>query len=194
LLFLRTMENHRTFSISMLQTNQRRDKMWKDLWEKVGWRSSSAVPKHCLRGNWGDWNLVEDLMDRNSGAAETVPDSFKRLKHLLWFHDRWHVTFPDSHDYTCLQQCKDQISGELHTSYSFMNWQNQCCSQQFKTFRGCETKHCPVKSDHRLVLAQLICHPEEKVSKGWISPQDIKIHEASPSPHSSAVERSRGSN
>jgi exonuclease III len=83
-----------------------RDKMWKDLWKK--WADDPHLPFPNIA--LGDWNFVEDPMDRNSGTAETVPDSFKRLKDLLRFHDGWRATFPDSRDYTCLQQRKDQVS------------------------------------------------------------------------------------
>ncbi|KAJ7142845.1 hypothetical protein C8R44DRAFT_726157 [Mycena epipterygia] len=55
--------------------------MWKELWKK--WAEDPHLPHIAL----GDWNSVEDPMDRNYGAAETVLDSFKRLKDLLRLQD-----------------------------------------------------------------------------------------------------------
>ncbi|KAJ7689702.1 hypothetical protein B0H17DRAFT_1134836 [Mycena rosella] len=98
------------------------------------------------------WKLL------NLGAAETVPEN------------GWRTTFPDTRDYTCWTQRTDKRSGEVHNSYSHLDLL-EVDSQQFKNFRGWEIKHCPVKSDHRLVLAQMTCSAEEWPGPGrWSMP------------------------
>jgi exonuclease III len=71
-----------------------RDKMWKDLWKM--WANDSHLPFPNVA--LGDWNFVEDPLDRSSGCADLVPESFKRLKDLFNLQDGWRATFPDSRD------------------------------------------------------------------------------------------------
>jgi hypothetical protein len=143
-----------------------RDKMWKELWKK--WAEDPQLPFPAIV--FGDWNFVEDPIDRNSGTIEIVPESFKRLKDLFHLIDGWRATFPDSRDYTCVQHRKDRQTNELHASYSRLD-RIIVDNQQLKKFRGWEIKHCPVKSDYRLVLTQLTCRPNEQPGKGrWSMP------------------------
>ncbi|KAJ6459906.1 Endonuclease/exonuclease/phosphatase [Mycena sanguinolenta] len=118
----------------------------------------------------GDWNFVEDPTDRNSGNMDTVPESFTRLKDLLQLQDGWRSTFPDTRDYTCVQYRTDRDTGEIHASYSRID-RIKVTKLEFNNYRGWDIKHCPVKSDHRLVVTQLRCKPDEKPGKGrWRMP------------------------
>ena len=140
--------------------------MWKKLWKM--WAEDPQLPFPTVA--LGDWNFVEDPMDRNSGVTERVPESFKRLKDLLRLHDGWRATFSDTRDYTCVQHRKDRQSDEMQDSYSRLD---RICvdSQQFNNFRGWDIKHCPVKSDHRLVVTELTCRPDEQPGQGrWSMP------------------------
>jgi exonuclease III len=47
-----------------------RDKMWKELWKKWADDPHLRFPNIAL----GDWNFVEDPLDRTSGAAEPIPE------------------------------------------------------------------------------------------------------------------------
>ncbi|KAJ7696324.1 hypothetical protein B0H17DRAFT_1131100 [Mycena rosella] len=93
---------------------EERDEMWKTLW--LCWANNPELPfPHVVLG---DWNFVEDPADRNSGAAEFIPESFTRFKHLLRPQDGWRSTFPDAREYTCSQFRRSADSEDLHSSYS----------------------------------------------------------------------------
>jgi exonuclease III len=145
---------------------EERDRMWKALWAK--WAEDPQLPFPTIA--LGDWNFVEDPIDRNSGTIEIVPESFKRLKDLFRWLDGWRVTFPDTRDYTCIQHRNHRQTNEIHDSYSRLDRIN-VDNQQFMRFRGWEIKDCSVKSDHRLVLTQLTCRPDEQPGRGrWSMP------------------------
>jgi exonuclease III len=126
---------------------EERDEMWKELWEK--WADDPQLPFPDIA--LGDWNFVEDPMDRNSGSTEIVPDSFKKLKNLLRLHDGWRAAFPHTREYTCVQLRTDRLTNEIHTSYSRLN---RICvdHRKFESYRGWNIKRCAVKSDHHLVI------------------------------------------
>jgi hypothetical protein len=64
----------------------------------------------------------------------------------------------------------DRESNEVQTTHSRLD-RIGVVSGQFKRCRGWDIKHCPVKSDHRLVVTQLTCDPEEKPGTGrWNMP------------------------
>ncbi|KAJ7713171.1 hypothetical protein B0H14DRAFT_2413959 [Mycena olivaceomarginata] len=145
---------------------EERDRMWKELWKKWSEDDQLPFPTAVL----GDWNFVEDPMDRNCGGCDSIPESFKRHKNLLCLHDGWRATFPDTQDCTCVQHRRNKNTDEIHSSYSRMD---RICvdNRKFKHFRGWEINHYPVKSDHRLVTTQLTCRPDEKPGKGrWSMP------------------------
>jgi hypothetical protein len=71
----------------------------------------------------GDWNFVEDPQDKNSFTTETIPESFKILKHLWRLQDGWRATFPETRDYTCCQIRVDTETKETHVSYC-KHWQS----------------------------------------------------------------------
>jgi exonuclease III len=145
---------------------EERDEMRKLLRKKWAENPQFPFPNITL----GDWNFVEDPLDRNSGAIDNIPQSFKILKHLWCLYDGWRGTFPDTRDYTCTQRRRDPSSNGLHITYSRID-RIKVDSQAFHLYRGWEIKHCPVKSDHRLVLTQLTCRPEEQPGKGrWNMP------------------------
>ncbi|KAJ7696272.1 hypothetical protein B0H17DRAFT_846418, partial [Mycena rosella] len=145
---------------------EERDEMWRQLWEL--WAKDPLLPFPHI--TFGDWNFVEDPLDRNSGAVEPVPESYRRLKSLLHLHDGWRDTFPDTRDYTCSQHRKDRESDHVHISYSRID-RIYIDHQQREMYRDWTIKHCSVKSDHRLITAQLACRPEEKPGNGrWSMP------------------------
>jgi hypothetical protein len=69
---------------------EERDKVWKELWKK--WADDPQLPFPNIA--LGDWNFVEDLLDRSSGVTEAVPESFKRLKDFFHLIGGWRATFP----------------------------------------------------------------------------------------------------
>jgi exonuclease III len=140
---------------------EERDSMWRELWRR--WADDTQLPFPTIA--LGDWNFVEDPLDRNSATTEIVPESFKRLKDLLRLQDGWRATFPDTREYTCVQHRTDRQTNEIHTSYSRLD---RICvdNREDKNYRGWEIKHCPVKTDHRLVMTQLTCRPDEQPGHG----------------------------
>jgi hypothetical protein len=137
--------------------------MWKELWEK--WAEDSCLPFPAVA--LGDWNFVEDPMDRYSGAIETVPESFKRLKHLFRLLDVQHFQTQENIHVSNTEQIS---SLELHGSHSRLD-RIKVINQHFTRFGGWEVKHCPVKSDHRLVLTQLTSRSDERPGHGrWSMP------------------------
>ncbi|KAJ7175241.1 hypothetical protein C8R43DRAFT_820739, partial [Mycena crocata] len=90
------------------------------------------------------------------------------LESLFRWRDGWRATFPDTDDYTCVQLGTDRLTNNIHESYSRLDRVN-VDNQKFKDFRGWEIKHCPVKSDHRLVLTQLTCRPDQRSGPGRLS-------------------------
>jgi exonuclease III len=102
---------------------EERDKMWKELWER--WANDPQLPFPDIA--LGDWNFVEDPLDRSSGVTEIVPESFKRLKNLFNLIDSWRATFPDTRGYTCMQIRTDKESNEIQTTHSRLD--RQCCQQ-----------------------------------------------------------------
>jgi hypothetical protein len=64
----------------------------------------------------------------------------------------------------------DKESNEIYTSDSRLD-RISVVTTQFKRYRGWDIKHCPVKSDHRLVVTQLTCNPDEEPGNGrWSMP------------------------
>ncbi|KAJ7807074.1 hypothetical protein B0H14DRAFT_2381532, partial [Mycena olivaceomarginata] len=145
---------------------EEREKMWKDLREMWADDPKLPFPNVAL----GDWNFVEDPRDRNSNTTETTPESFKILKHLWKVQDRWRTTFPDTRDYTCCQIRVDKDTKETHISYSRLD-RFYVVNGELDRYRGWDIKHCAVKSDHRLVLTQITCRPDQKTGQGrWSLP------------------------
>ncbi|KAJ6483187.1 hypothetical protein C8R45DRAFT_931811 [Mycena sanguinolenta] len=145
---------------------EERGQMWKDL--RKMWADDPTLPFPNVA--LGDWNFVEDPRDRNSGTTETMPESFKILKHMWRLQDGWGTTFPDTRDYTCCQIRVDKETKETHISYSRLD-RFYVVNREFDRYRGWDIKHCAVKSDHELVLTEITCRPDQKPGPGrWSLP------------------------
>ncbi|KAJ6548521.1 Endonuclease/exonuclease/phosphatase [Mycena capillaripes] len=143
---------------------QERDALWTELWMK--WKADSSLPFPCVV--LGDWNFVEDGIDRLSGNVAPIPDSFWRLKSLLRLEDGWRATFPDDRQYTCIQRRTNPLTGYELVSRSRLD-RIYVDRDHFDLCRGWRIDHTAVKTDHLLVAMQMVCRSEEKPGRGRFS-------------------------
>ncbi|KAL1657548.1 Endonuclease/exonuclease/phosphatase [Schizophyllum commune] len=111
----------------------------------------------------GDFNMVEDMIDRLPMKVEPPPDleELNELKSALKLKltDGWRATFPDTRSYTFTQNRPDGTHcARLDRIY--------CSDKIYEKARLWDIREAGVRTDHSLVSVQLTCEEAPAVGKG----------------------------
>ncbi|TRM69146.1 Endonuclease/exonuclease/phosphatase, partial [Schizophyllum amplum] len=143
----------------------------KDFFIKVGefYKARTHLPRPCLMA--GDWNCIEDEVDRLPMRHQTRTDpSVEELDNLkldlgMKLTDGWRATYSDRMEYTFVRQTSQGARlSRLDRIY--------CSEAVFRTARQWQISEPPVKTDHSVVSVMLTSEQAPEIGRGrWTMPE-----------------------